>query len=322
MSQKTKNIILTSLKAVVSAGLIYFIITRIDLEKFIANISNFPLWALPIVAVAFCATVLIGGWRWKIFIRPFGKISYWRLVALYYVGYFFNNFLPSGVGGDVVRGYISGKELDNMAGAYSTILAERVSGILATVFLSLVALPFIKFNSQIFFASISLNIGLWTGVLLFLLLPSEKIFEKYFRWLPFNLGEKLKNFATTLRSYRSTPKILISGFFASVLYQGSIILVVALAGYFAGAKLPLPFYFATVPLVWVISLIPISLNAIGVREASFAYFFDLYGAGKSTGFLVSIVVFGISVAAGILGGIIFAFWNSTQKKRPASVRLK
>jgi len=74
MSQKTKNIILTSLKAVVSAGLIYFIITRIDLEKFIANISNFPLWALPIVAVAFCATVLIGGWRWKIFIRPFGEI--------------------------------------------------------------------------------------------------------------------------------------------------------------------------------------------------------------------------------------------------------
>ncbi len=314
MSQKTKNIILTSLKAAVSAALIYFIITRIDLAEFIGSIKKFPLWALPVVAVVFCATVLVGGWRWRIFIKPFGKISYWRLVALYYVGYFFNNFLPSGVGGDVVRGYISGKELDDMAAAYSTILAERVSGILATVFLSLIALPFIVFNSQVFWASILLNIALWTIVILFLLLPSERIIEKLFGWLPWKLGEKLEHFAKVLRSYRSKPKTLISGFFASILYQGSIILVVALAGHFAGAKLPIQFYFATVPLVWVISLIPISLNAIGVREASFAYFFGIYGAGKSTGFLVSIIVFGISVAAGILGGIIFAFWNSAEKK--------
>ncbi len=315
MKQSVKNALLTLAKALVSAALIYLVIVKIDLAEFTANIRRFPPSALPVVALAFCATVLLGGWRWSIFIKPFGRISYWKLVALYYIGYFFNNFLPSGVGGDVVRGYIAGRAIDNMASAYSSVLAERVTGILATVFLSLLALPFVDYRPQVVAASVALNAGLWLFVAAFMLLPSEVIAEKLFGFLPFGLGEKLGNFAKTLRSYRHMPKTLATGFLASALYQASIILVVALAGAFAGAKMPLQFYFATVPLVWVISLIPISLNAIGVREASFAYFFALFGSTQSKGFLVSIVVFGISVAAGVVGGIIFALWNSSWRKR-------
>ena len=268
------------------------------------------------VAIAFCATVIIGGWRWSVFVHPFGKISYIKLIALYFVGYFFNNFLPSGVGGDVVRGYIAGKELENVPAGYSSIVAERVAGILATVFLSLISLPFIEYKSQIVLASIVLNIGLWLGVLLFLLLPSERVVKKLLFWLPFGIGEKLFDFVEMLRGYRKYPKTLFWGFILSVLYQGSIILVVVLIGFLAGVKLPIPVYFATVPLVWVISLIPVSLNAIGVRESSFAYFFKVFGATESAGFLVSILVFASSLVAGIFGGIIFAFWNSAEKKMP------
>lgn len=317
MNEKTRNVLITLVKSVVSAALIYFIITRIDLAQFIVNLREFPIWALPILAVAFCATVLIGGWRWSVFIKPFGKMSYWQLVALYYIGYFFNNFLPSGVGGDVVRGYIAGKKLNNLAASYSAVFAERISGILATVFISLIALPFVQFHKQVVIPTLLLNIGLWAIVLLFIVLPSERIVKRLFAWLPWKLGEKIAHFAEVLRSYRSQKKALTAGFIVSILYQGSIILVVALTGYFVGAKLPVQFYLAIVPLVWVISLIPISFNAIGVREASFAYFFGIFGAQKSTGFLVSIIVFGISVAAGIVGGIIFAFWNSTEKKKVA-----
>ncbi len=318
IGEKTKNALITLVKGTVSAGLILFLLYRIDLEQFIINLRNFPWWGFPLISVAFSATVLVGAVRWTIFLEPFGKIGYFKLVALYFVGYFFNNFLPSGVGGDVVRGYVAGKQLGDMTAAYSSVVAERVAGILATVFLSLIALPFVPFKAEVVYAAVGLNISLWAGTLLFLLLPSEKIVRKLFGWLPAGIGEKLFEFVEMLRRYRKYPATLAKGFVASALYQGSIILVVYLTGKIAGASLTLPMYFAIVPLVWVISLIPISFNAIGVREGSFSHFFALFGSTSEMGLFVSLNVFGASLVAGIVGGIIFALWNSGQKKIPTN----
>jgi len=316
VSDKAKKYIFTTLKASVSAGLILFLIYQMDLAEFLSALRNFPLWGFLLVVIIFCLTILVGALRWSIFIQPFGKVSYIKLMGLYFVGYFFNNFLPSGVGGDVVRGYIAGRELNNISAGYSSIVAERVAGILATVLLALLALPFIQYKSQIATAVIALNLGLWLAILLFFILPSENIIRKLFSWLPTTIGEKLFNFVEMLMGYRKHFPTLIIGFIYSLLYQSSIILTVVITGYFAGAKLPLQFYFATVPLVWIISLIPISLNALGVREASFAYFFQLFGSSRSVGFLVSIIFLASALIAGLFGGIIFAFWNSSRKKIP------
>ena len=293
-----------------------FLLYRINLEEFLTQLRNFPWWGFPLISLLFSATVLLGGVRWSIFLHPFGKIKYWTLVKLYFVGYFFNNFLPSGVGGDVVRGYIAGKELGNTAAAYSSVVAERVAGILATVFLSLLALPFVPFRREVVYGSVLVNLGVWAIVLMFLLLPSEKLIRRLLNWLPGAIKEKLFEFVDMLRGYRKYPGTLVKGFFASMLYQGTIILVVYITGVIAGAGLPLPVYFATVPLVWVISLIPISFNALGVREGSFSYFFSIFGSTSEMGLFVSLNVFGASLVAGLFGGILFTFWNSEQKKLP------
>ena len=316
MNQKKKNILLTSIKAAISAALIYFIITLIDLEEFIGGIRNYPVWGLIAVVLAFCATVLIGGWRWRIFLRPFGKVPYWKLVGLHFIGYFFSNFLPSNVGGDVIRGYISGKELGDMPAAYSAVIADRIAGFVTTLMLALIALPFLPYRHSVFWATILLNSGFVFVILLFLLLPSKsgQFVKLLLSKLPGKFGEMLINFTRMLRSYRQHPKILLEGFIVSVLYQSSIILVIAWAGYYTNARMLVPFYFVSVPLVFVISLLPVSLNAIGIREASFAYFFELYGSTKGIGLLVSLITLAMAVGAGIIGGIVFAFWNSARKR--------
>lgn len=314
MNQTTKNTLLTTIKALVSAGLIYFLITRIDLVEFIANIRRFPMQLFPVFAVLFCATILIGGWRWSIFLKPFGKVPYIKLVGLYFVGYFFNNFLPSGVGGDVVRGYIAGKMLGDMSKAYSSVVAERVAGILATISISLFALPFVRFEPATAYFSVIVGVVLWGATVFFLMVKTEKAVSKILSFLPWRLGEKVSNFVATLRSYRHHGRILFLGFVASVAYQGALITVLVFTAKAAGSSLPIMVYYHTVPLVWVISLLPISLNALGVREASFAYFFQLFGETKGKGLLVSLSFFAYSLIAGVVGGILFAVWGSERKK--------
>ncbi|HHS49854.1 MAG TPA: hypothetical protein ENN07_01930, partial [candidate division Zixibacteria bacterium] len=97
MRDKLKSHIILALKVAVSAGLLYFLITRIDLESFIVAGREFPLWTIAPLTLAFIATIFIGSWRWRVFMASHGiEQSIMEGVKLYMVGYFFNNFLPSG----------------------------------------------------------------------------------------------------------------------------------------------------------------------------------------------------------------------------------
>ncbi|HHS50955.1 MAG TPA: hypothetical protein ENN07_07560, partial [candidate division Zixibacteria bacterium] len=160
---------------------------------------------------------------------------------------------------------------------------------------------------------------LWFGTVLFIFFNYENVLRKILNILPFGIGEKIAEFVEAVRFFRNDRKALLEGFFLSVLYQGSLIAFVYLIAVIAGvSEIPWSAFFVFVPLVWVISLIPISLNALGVREASFSYFFELWGASPAQGLLVSLIFFGTSVICGIFGGIIWAVSGNRQKAKDIS----
>ncbi len=85
--------------------------------------------------------------KWKILLDAGGyKVSFFRLIAIYLVGYFFSNFLPSTVGGDGVRSFYAGKEINNLSYSVVAVFIERFSGIL--FLLVLVILTFLVKSSS------------------------------------------------------------------------------------------------------------------------------------------------------------------------------
>ena len=308
MYRKIRGYIIFAVKVTVSAGLLYFLLTRINLESFIAAGQDFPMWSLAPLTVLFVGTVFFGSWRWQIFLSAHGvRQSILKGVKLYLVGYFFNNFLPSGVGGDVVRGYSAGKDAGRMSEVYASIAAERLTGLLGTMLIALIFLPIVRPPSPLSAIILLLNAALWAGTILFIFLNFENFLRKLLGKLPFGVGHKIADFVEAVRHFRKDRVVLLKGLLLSVIYQGSLISFVWVVAQVAVVKeIPWSAYFVFVPLVWVISLIPISLNALGVREASFSYFFGMWGAPEAKGLLVSLVFFGTSVIAGAVGGIIWA----------------
>jgi len=230
------------------------------------------------------------------------------------VGYFFNNFLPSGIGGDVVRGWSAGKASGRMSAVYASIAAERLAGLLGTLAISLAFLPFVRPPAPVPLLVVGLNIILWIGTIFLLFINTEAFLQRVFAFLPFGIGQKISRFIEAVRFFRKDAKALIYGFLLSVLYQGSLIAFVWLIAVIAGVTvIPWSAYFVFVSLIWIIALIPISLNALGVREASFSFFFALWGASEAQGLLVSLIFFGISVICGIFGGIIWAISGNRAK---------
>lgn len=316
LSEPTKKTLIFALKAIVSGALLAVLILLLDMERFAAALVRFdPLLLVPLVVI-FWITTLIGGIRSRVFFRAVGvDVSYWFLVKLYFIGYFFNNFLPSGIGGDVMRGFVAGKQSGMLKESYSAILAERLFGLLGTLSIGLVSLLFVK--------GVPLEMGLFMGLLavggmsaVFILFSPHlsRILRKLLAPFPWGLSEQLGSFAESLAEYRHKQAALFRGYLWSVLYQLAIIGSVYASAVAVGAKMSFPQMCVIAPLVWSVSLVPISLNALGVREASFSYFFGQLGFEPTIGLLVSLIFFFTSVITGIVGGVIFALENMRSKR--------
>lgn len=119
-----------------TAGGIAWIATRVDFAKAEAALERIPIWVFVVAAAAVAANVVIGAVRWRVVLRAYGatKIpTLGRLVYLYFVAFFYNNYLPGALAGDVGRGVVTRDafEGEGATGALAVVLVERALGLFA-----------------------------------------------------------------------------------------------------------------------------------------------------------------------------------------------
>ena len=303
-------------KVFLSAALLYLCLYIIDLEQLYFALRLLDPKHLVLLVLLFWGSIMIGAFRSLIFFRGMGiSLTYFLYAKLYFIGYFFNNFIPSGVGGDVMRGWIAGKRSGKLTESYSAILAERLSGLLATISIALISLIFVKSPLWIYISIGGFFIFLSIVIIVLLTPGLTKIVRKILRPFPFGLADKVGDFSAQVSSYRTQPAIMIGGFLMSSFYQLSIIFTVWVASLNVNAGISFPQMCVIAPVVWTISMIPATPNAMGIRELAFAGLFPIYGGDEETGLIVSLSFFFVSIMSGLLGGLVFGIENMLGKKR-------
>ena len=138
-----KKWLLLLLKIVVSGSLIWYLFDSIDLAAAQERLSKVDPMMLLVAASMLLFQMVIGGLRWSAVLRGIGiSIPFWEISRLFYIGSFFNQALPGGTGGDVVRIYLVFKGNWGIRGAVNGVLLERVATLLALMILVLCTLPF------------------------------------------------------------------------------------------------------------------------------------------------------------------------------------
>ena len=124
----------TIIKAAVSLGLLGYLIYLAD-PKQILNVLD-QVWYengiiyLSVAFTLFLLSLLVLSFRWQILVKGYGlKISTWLLFKYYLIGLFFNNFLPTGIGGDVLRIYNLIQSSGNRTVSFASVMTERLLGI-------------------------------------------------------------------------------------------------------------------------------------------------------------------------------------------------
>jgi uncharacterized protein (TIRG00374 family) len=130
------------LKIVISVGILYFLFRGMDMQAFIETIKALkPISIIAAIALIFVIQC-ISSLRWQILLKKDFDAPYFKLLSMYLIGMFFNNFLPTLVGGDLIKTYYLYKQTGKGSVALASIFLDRYAGFTALIFNTIIALIF------------------------------------------------------------------------------------------------------------------------------------------------------------------------------------
>lgn len=313
-----KKHLLMLARYVISISLLVILLTTANLGEIWGTLKTSSIIYLVIALLfAFCR-VFISAYRWQIMLSPKGiHVPFGSLACFYFVGNFFNMFLPTVLGGDVVRGYELARFSRRAVDSIATVLMERILGFLALILICWIALIFGFRNLE--GTNILLVIGVVSVAFIFLMallsntrftariLSLTRIFK---RW---NIEGALKETYKSLRSFTASKKVLLNALVISLLYQFVGIVSTFFISQSLGLGVPFVYFLIVMPIIWVIMMVPISISGLGVREGAFVLFFTQQGVSTENALLLSLLFFALTVVLALVGGLIYA-WGGYRRK--------
>ena len=321
MGGMVRSIFSFLIRAAVTAAAFLWIFQKVDFHSLRQAFNNIRLgWIVAGITFYFVAQFLCVA-RWRLLVPAHPALTWKMLANSYFVGTFFSAFLPTTVGGDVVRGYDLIKATGEWRGGLASILMDRLMGFLGLTTLALAAWIAFPPARQDPVLGKSL-LGLCVMVTMtFCVLGSRRVLSASLK--PFGkiglgaLQSHARQFQETLLDYRRQPKLLAKTFFLSVAVQLLSVLCFLSASRALHLHVPFLFLLLTTPIVFLVSQLPISLGGLGVREQAMILFFQRIGIGATFALSVSLLYAGMPLLAGAIGGVLFFLRAKKRPPRPS-----
>jgi len=278
VTEKLRKKLITALKIIVSAVLIYFIFTKIELKDVVQTLKKSEPLYLFLALLFFVLSKIISAFRTNLYFHQMGaKVSQLSNLKLYLLGMFYNLFLPGGIGGDAYKGYVIQKVYQpGTKKVVSSLLLDRLSGMLL-LFIYACVLALLSKNEffQSFFWLIVAAIPLSVVAFWFV----NKIF-----------------FTSTL------PVFWKSVSFSALVQLAQLVCVL-----FVLKSLSVDMDFIEYLFVFlvssIVSVIPLTIGGIGSREITFLYGAKWLGLDESTSIGISFTFFLITALTSLFGVI-------------------
>ncbi|MBI4454451.1 MAG: flippase-like domain-containing protein [Acidobacteria bacterium] len=302
-------------KIVVTLLLLFFLYSKIDWPEFgkILHQANF-LWIAVALGIHYVTYFWSAG-RWKIILEnfkihaPFGK-----LVRITFIGGFFSLFLPSMVGGDFFRAYYLAQDRkQRLTTTLTSTILDRSAGFLALLAIGTVFAAIRSVSVQGFpiFPSVASATGLF-------ILANLMIFnQSLHRWLDrFLRGrgmtrsvERLDAIAGGLATLSRNPAALCKSLLISFAVQFMVVLIVWSVSLALHTQIPFIYFLIFVPIITIVTMVPLTLNGIGLREGSFYLLFSQVGMSREACISMGLLYYLVLVLTALPGGLLYSLYK-------------
>jgi glycosyltransferase 2 family protein len=309
--QRKKWVWLT-IRAGFSLSLLGLLFWKTDLSRFSIAFRNMNALLFLVSFLSFLLLFLPMSYRWQIILRVLGiDAPIQKLYKTYLVGVFFNNFFPTTIGGDIVRGYSLYQFTQKGKEAVVSVMVERFLGFTSLIMIAVaaLALTYPSLHDPLLAWLILAAFLVYLVALIAMVTPT--IFSLADRCLQKlrspKLGSKLVQLPEVISLYKSSPFILSRLVFFSLILQSLAILIYYILCRSLHLDIPLIDIFLFLPMISLVSMIPISLGGLGIREGMTVYLFQKIGIDSAHALSLSLAWFSIILLSSAVGGAIFAF---------------
>jgi len=276
-NQGLKKLLKPLLQLLVTALALYLVFKKTDIAKLGNIIRGADLWYLLLALVFFNISKLFNAIRLNRFFKAIGiNLSPVYNLKLYYLGMFYNLFLPGGVGGDGYKIYVLQKNHGlKMINVFHAVLWDRICGIFALVFLSIILLLPSSFALK-FPYLIPYSWGLLVIIYPFALLLNKLFYKQFIEVFTITAIESML--------VQITQVITVFFILKAISQHANII-----------------DYLAIFLISSIATIIPITIGGAGAREITFFYLLETIHIETSTGIALSLIFFAISALSSLAG---------------------
>lgn len=275
----------------VSLGFLAYVILKVDWKDVSSDIKMVLWWQVILYVVILLIGMVISSYKWKLLAecKKF-KLGHFDYFKFYLAGTLINNFMPSFIGGDAYKAYQVGKGDKRFAEAASTVMIDRITGLvgamLLALFFSLLNIRDVLKSNVLIIVNGIILLSLFLDVLIALMKKTEFFKKIARRFIP----TKILNLIKEVYGYGDNKKIIKKSIFLAMIFN---ITGVALANYILflslGVKINILDYLSVIFLTSIVASIPISINNIGIKEWSYITFFGALGVSSSPVITVAIL---------------------------------
>jgi len=309
------------LRIVISLGLLAFLLTKVGVRETWESLQGANIGYLLAVFLLYLLGIVLRSYRWRIFLNAQGVCaSLPKLISLCLIGVFFNLVLPSGFGGDVVRVYELSQYSSRTASSITTVFMDRLSGFLALFAMATLALAFsyrlVPPEVGVTIIAIFLASLVGTGALF-----SRPLWRRL-KGLPLLSSlaqrERVKELYLSAQIYSLAP--FVQAISLSLAFNILLMIMNYLAALSFGVEISFWYFLLFIPIISFLLVLPISLSGLGVREGAYIYLFSRVGVPSSSALAISLSIYAVTVATGLIGALIYAVEGYKGMKRSGQSR--
>jgi hypothetical protein len=313
-----KKILITLFQLGVTIAVLYWVYhdphRRAQMAEAIRNADY--RWVV-VGILAYMVVEIAAAFRWNVLLKVQKiHLSLPRLSGLFLIGMFYNQFLPGGTGGDIIKSYYLLKETpDKKAGALLAVVFDRFIGLVALV---AITLTLIGFRYDFLAQTTATRNLLWLLLALLgfsvLTLLSTFVISGFnlFHSLPekFPGRDKLIEISAAYHLYAHHWRATLVAFGASLVAHLATFATFLCAAYALGARVPVVDFFAVMPVERTISALPISFAGIGLREKVLQIMLSgLCGVPEAKAILIGSLSFLIILVCCLPGAVVYLFYK-------------
>jgi uncharacterized membrane protein YbhN (UPF0104 family) len=314
---------LLALKLSVSIVLLAILFGRIDVGRLwqTARLASMT-WLVAALGI-YGINVLASTWRWKLLLdAQHVRLRRRTLLGSFVVASFFNNFLPSNIGGDVIRIGDTARAAGSKTLATTVVLTDRVLGLMALVLVAAVGATAV---GRVHPAAVPIwPVWLWAGFLVgaaasapAVLAPDGfgRLLQPLTVFHPEWVGGRIEKLTVALARFREEPGALARCFAGAVFVQATMVVFYFAVAYALHLDVALWDLAVVVPISFVVQMLPVSVNGFGVREATFSFYFSRIGHPIESALLVSLVAQALIILFSLTGAVVYV-WRSRHHDVP------